>query len=165
MDKSKAQALDEVQEMLKEKGFEIVSTDFDRPWGGFFVIDESQAREFIDAFFVGSRFGTLVGSLKVSPKFLVVQPGKRLSWQYHLRRSEVWRIFKGSVGVVRSDNDEPGEMVTATEGEQVVLKQGERHRLVGLDDFAVVAEIWQHSLVDEMSNEDDIVRLQDDFGR
>jgi hypothetical protein len=39
-----------------------------------------------------------------------------------------------------------------------------RHRLIGLDDFGVVAEIWQHT--DAIpSDEEDIIRVQDDFGR
>ena len=33
---------------LIQQGFELVSTDFDRPWGGFFVIDENQAQKFAD---------------------------------------------------------------------------------------------------------------------
>ena len=42
--------------------------------------------------------------------------------------------------------------------------QGVRHRLIGLDDYAVVAEIWQHT--DKIpSDEEDIIRVQDDFGR
>ena len=49
-------------------------------------------------------------------------------------------------------------------GDQIKLRQGERHRLVGLADYGVVAEIWQHT--DEIpSNEDDIIRVQDDFNR
>jgi mannose-6-phosphate isomerase len=50
-------------------------------------------------------------------------------------------------------------------GETITLKQGERHRLIGLDDWGIVAEIWVHTDVNNPSNEDDIVRLQDDFGR
>ena len=56
-------------------------------------------------------------------------------------------------------------MLTLNEGDQVKLKQGERHRLVGLKDQALVAEIWQHIEPNNPSNEDDIIRLQDDFGR
>ena len=48
-------------------------------------------------------------------------------------------------------------------GDQIKLSQGERHRLVGLADYGVVAEIWQHT--DEVpSNEEDIIRVQDDYG-
>jgi len=37
--------------------------------------------------------------------------------------------------------------------------------LVGLDADAIIAEIWQHTDAANPSNEDDIVRVQDDFGR
>ena len=50
-------------------------------------------------------------------------------------------------------------------GEQIVLKQGERLRLIVLNETSVVAEIWQHTCANHPSNEDDIIRLQDDFGR
>ena len=48
---------------------------------------------------------------------------------------------------------------------KVKLKQGERHRLIGMNGWGVVAEIWQHTDPASPSDEDDIVRLQDDFGR
>ena len=50
-------------------------------------------------------------------------------------------------------------------GDTITLQQGERHRLIGLDEFAVIAEIWQHTDANHLSDEDDIVRVQDDFGR
>ena len=52
-----------------------------------------------------------------------------------------------------------------TEEDQIILKQRERHRLIGLDDYSVVAEIWQHTDPNNPSDEDDIIRVQDDFGR
>ena len=50
-------------------------------------------------------------------------------------------------------------------GDQIKLKKGERHRLIGLNDFAVLAEIWQHTDSNNPSDENDIVRLSDDYGR
>jgi mannose-6-phosphate isomerase len=50
-------------------------------------------------------------------------------------------------------------------GDIVQLKQGERHRLIGTSQWGIVAEIWQHTNAQHPSDEDDIVRLQDDFGR
>ena len=50
-------------------------------------------------------------------------------------------------------------------GNIIQLKQGERHRLIGLDGWGIVAEIWRHTDASNPSNEDDIIRLQDDFGR
>jgi len=49
--------------------------------------------------------------------------------------------------------------------DKIKLQQGERHRLIGLAVWGVVAEIWQHTDASDPSDEDDIVRLQDDFGR
>jgi mannose-6-phosphate isomerase len=50
-------------------------------------------------------------------------------------------------------------------GQVINLKCGERHRLVGTNGFGIVAEIWQHTDKNNPSDEDDIVRVQDDFGR
>jgi len=50
-------------------------------------------------------------------------------------------------------------------GSIVELAQGERHRLVGVDEWGVIAEIWKHTDPTNPSDESDIVRVQDDFGR
>ncbi len=155
----------EIENGLIEKGIKIANRDFDRPWGGFFVIDEEQAQYFADLYFDGIDVDTLRKGGKLSPKVLVVAPQQRLSWQYHHRRAEIWQVIKGTVGIVRSNDDTEGELVSYTEGQQVVLKQGERHRLIGLDGWGVVAEIWQHTNPANPSDEDDIVRVQDDYRR
>ena len=56
-------------------------------------------------------------------------------------------------------------MKVYNEGDQIILQQGERHRLIGLDDYCVVAEIWQYTDADNPSDEEYIIRVQDDFGR
>ena len=150
---------------LEANQFEIVSKDHNRPWGGFFVIAEEQAQAFANRYFEGLEVSSLKISGKLSPKILVVAPGKRLSWQYHHRRAEIWRVIQGQVGVKRSPNDTEGELEILNVGDTITLQQGERHRLVGLDEYAVIAEIWQHTDANHPSDEDDIVRLQDDFGR
>jgi len=150
---------------LVENNFRIIKKDQERPWGGFFVIDEDQASAFVEYFFPSEDKDVLLSQNKLSPKILIVQPSKRLSWQYHFRRAELWKVIGGKVGIVTSDNDEENELNTFTVGSLIKLQQGERHRLIGLDNWGVVAEIWQHTHADNPSNEDDIVRLQDDFGR
>ena len=155
-------------ELIKEIesfGFSIVSHDFERPWGGFLVIKESQAQDFSNKFFKGLDVNTLKIGGKLSPKMLIVKPNARLSWQYHNRRAEIWQVYKGAAGIIRSDTDSENEMEVYSEGDQIILKQGERHRLIGLDDYSVVAEIWQHTDKNNPSDEDDIIRVQDDFGR
>jgi mannose-6-phosphate isomerase len=154
-----------IEETIKSFGFIIKAKDYERPWGGFLVIDEGQAQEFSNKFFKGLDVNTLKIGGKLSPKILIVKPGARLSWQYHNRRAAIWQVYKGSAGIIRSDTDVENEMKVYNEGNQIVLKKGERHRLIGLDYYCVVAEIWQHTDADHPSDEDDIIRVQDDFGR
>ncbi|NOT76314.1 MAG: phosphoheptose isomerase [Cyclobacteriaceae bacterium] len=155
----------EVEHFLNGCNLKIDTKDTQRPWGGFFVMDESEAAEFGKLFFPEIDLSTLRISGKLSPKILVVAPEKRLSWQYHHRRAEIWRVISGKVGVVTSLTDVEGEKKELKEGELIRLMQGQRHRLIGLSDWGVVAEIWQHTDLHQPSNEDDIIRLQDDFGR
>ncbi|MDQ3394224.1 MAG: phosphoheptose isomerase [Bacteroidota bacterium] len=155
----------EVEAKLKSNGFSIEKQDRERPWGGFFVLKEDQAQEFANKYFDGMSIETLKISGKLSPKILVVAPGKRLSWQYHHRRAEIWKVLQGKIGVVTSNTDEEGALKTYEPGKFITLKQGERHRLIGLQEWGVLAEIWQHTDSANPSDEDDIVRVQDDFGR
>lgn len=162
---SKANVFSKVENFLLEKGFAITNIDMNRPWGGFFVIDESQASKFKREFFqdVAEESGADVG--KLSPKILIVEGNKRLSWQYHHRRSEIWKVIGGVAGVKRSDNNDEGHLETKKVNDLISLKKGERHRLIGLDSWGIIAEIWQHTDLDHPSDEEDIVRVQDDFGR
>jgi len=157
--------LHEIENEISNMGFEIISKDFNRPWGGFLVINEKQAQEFSDKFFESINVQSLKIGGKLSPKILIVKPHSKLSWQYHHRRAEIWRVYKGKVGVSRSMNDKQNPKIILNEKDQIKLKQGERHRLIGLDDYAVISEIWQHTDPENPSNEDDIVRISDDYGR
>ncbi len=157
--------LNEVENEIRGFGFEIIKKDFERPWGGFLVINEEQEQKFINQFFVGIDIENLKISGKLSPKILVVKPNSKLSWQYHHRRSEIWRVYKGEVGLSRSFDDNQKPLKKLITGDQIKLKKGERHRLIGLTDYAVLAEIWQHTDPNNPSDENDIVRLSDDYGR
>ncbi|MBU3713748.1 MAG: phosphoheptose isomerase [Ferruginibacter sp.] len=154
----------EIENYLKESQLSIHNVDASRPWGGFFVIEESDAVKFIDLFFPTLDKSALLKG-KLSPKILLVAPGKKLSWQYHFRRAEIWKLIRGEAGVVRSETDEEKELYQLSVNEIIQLKQGERHRLVGLNDWGIISEIWMHTDANHPSDEDDIVRLQDDFGR
>jgi mannose-6-phosphate isomerase-like protein (cupin superfamily) len=153
-----------IKSELHALGFEVTDQDLNRPWGAFFYIKESQAQAFSDHFFGGIDVNTLKIDGKLSPKILMVKPNVKLSWQYHNRRAEIWQVYKGTVGVVQSPTDIETPMEIYKPGDQITLEQGMRHRLVGLDCYGVVAEIWQHT--DAVpSDEEDIIRVQDDFGR
>lgn len=108
----------------------------ERPWGSYEV---------------------LVDAADHKVKQILVKPGKRLSLQKHARRSEHWFVVRGS-GVVTL-NDAP---VAVEPGTAVDIGLGATHRIenTGTDDLVFV-EV-QHG---DYFGEDDIVRLEDDFGR
>ncbi|MEO6814814.1 MAG: hypothetical protein ABI172_12855 [Ginsengibacter sp.] len=164
-DAGKQKVFNEVKLFLEKNDFKIIDCDESRPWGGFYVIDEHQSKKFINLFFSDVSEANQSSIGKISPKILIVESGKRLSWQYHHRRSEVWKVIAGEAAVVISDTDEPTPLQTKIKGDVIILKQGERHRLIGTNQWGIIAEIWQHTDIDYPSNEEDIVRVQDDFGR
>lgn len=158
--------LQSIEATLEARGFRIASKEWQKPWGGFFVIDEQQAAKFQDHFFGEVRLSADEQRQKLSPKILVVEAGKRLSWQYHFRRAEIWKLVGGVAGIVRSRTDEEAIVQPLKLGATVRMEKGERHRLVGVPEgWGIVAEIWIHTDPQYPSDESDIVRLQDDFGR
>jgi mannose-6-phosphate isomerase-like protein (cupin superfamily) len=108
----------------------------ERPWGSFQVLDEADG-------------------YKV--KRIVVLPGKRLSYQRHAKRSEHWIVVAGT-GKVTLD----GRELVVGMGETVDVPVGAAHRIENPGNHNLVfIEIQRGSYL----GEDDIVRLQDDFGR
>jgi mannose-6-phosphate isomerase len=113
------------------------SPRFDRrPWGTFTVLDE------------GDDF-------KV--KRIEVLPGKRLSYQKHAQRAEHWVVVKGTATVTIDDRD-----VVVEAGEAIDIALGAAHRVenAGTEPLVLI-EVQRGNYL----GEDDIVRLQDDFGR
>lgn len=107
-----------------------------RPWGTFTVLDE------------GDNF-------KV--KRIEVLPGKRLSYQKHSQRAEHWVVVQGTARVTLDDRN---HIVSA--GEAIDIAIGSAHRVENPgDELLVFIEVQRGNYL----GEDDIVRLQDDFGR
>ena len=107
-----------------------------RPWGTFTVLDEA------DGFKV---------------KRIEVLPGKRLSYQKHAQRAEHWVVVEG-VAKVTLD----GEDIIVNAGEAIDIAIGAAHRVENPGNKTLVfIEVQRGSYL----GEDDIVRLQDDFGR
>ena len=75
-----------IREEIESLGFNVIDYDFNRPWGGFLLIDESQSKDFIHTF-ISKENLKIEGRL--SPKILIVNPDSRLSWQFHYRRKEI----------------------------------------------------------------------------
>jgi mannose-6-phosphate isomerase-like protein (cupin superfamily) len=154
-----------IEGQLGKANLGIVASDKTRPWGGFFVINENHTEAFIKLFFPELKLADIKLGNKLSPKILIVEKNKRLSWQYHHRRAELWKLSGGTAGIVMSETDVEGSVQSLVLGSIVKLKQGQRHRLIGLDGWGIIAEIWQHTDDNHPSDENDIVRVQDDFGR
>ena len=165
----KTQLFAEIIQSAQGAGYTIADTDSDRPWGGFVRFDYADGDKFVEEFFphidpTTARLGDPQAEL--SPKILLVSPEQRLSWQVHERRAERW-VFLSKGGYFKStDPDSPGKLVLADTGDEVQFEAGECHRLVGAPDaITLVAEIWQHTNPEHLSDEADITRLQDDYQR
>ncbi|MFN0122100.1 MAG: phosphomannose isomerase type II C-terminal cupin domain [Blastocatellia bacterium] len=107
-----------------------------RPWGSFTVLDDGPA-------------------WKV--KRIEVLPGKRLSYQKHARRAEHWMVVSGVAHVTLDGRD-----ILLTASETVDIPTGAAHRIENPGDETLVFIEIQHG---SYFGEDDIVRLQDDYGR
>jgi len=164
----KADIVDGIIRDIKAAEYTIAEINAEKPWGAYIRIANEDADRFVEEFFPGltpeeARLG--VEGAELSPKILLVSPRQRLSWQYHNRRAERWRFLTAGA-YKRSETDEEGDVIPATAGDVVQFAKGERHRLIGIDArYAIVAEIWQHVELGQPSNEDDIVRVSDDYNR
>ncbi len=155
----------DVEKLLFDNKLNYISKDLDRPWGGFYVINETLSKDFFNIFFKTSNLKKVDFKSKLSPKILIINANKRLSWQYHNRRSEIWSVIKGDIMISKSENNNEGDLIKLKTNDQIEIGNKIRHRIIGTDDYALVAEIWIHNDKNNPSDENDIIRLQDDFNR
>lgn len=138
--------IDLVDKWRYDLGFFAEEINADKPWGAYWKIRESQVEQFMYYFFPKMLEKPAVYGEKLSPKLLLVEPGQQLSWQYHDRRAENWKVVAGDVGIKMSMSDiEPAKMEIYRTGGEVKIGQSVRHRLVGLKEWGLVAEIWTHT--------------------
>ena len=90
-------------------------------------------------------------------KEIIVNPGQRLSYQYHNHRQEQWTITKGNLTIVLDD-----EKVFRKAGESISIPLGAKHRAWNETDEPVTFIEVQTG---EFFYESDIVRLEDDYKR
>ena len=90
-------------------------------------------------------------------KRLIVEPGSRLSLQRHLHRAEHWVVTRGTALVHLG-----GEEITLHENESVFVSVGVPHRITNVG--RIPLEILEVQIGPYLG-EDDIIRLEDDFGR
>jgi len=156
----KRPAVEDVDCWLSEIGLEAEEVNVEKPWGAYWKIKQEQTEYFLELFFSDIKDLSEIKKRFLSSKILLVGFDRRLSWKYHNRRAEEWKVVSGQVGVERSDTDiEPKEEILYEAGDRISLKQGERHRLAGRNGWGLVAEIWIHSDINNLSDEKDVVRV------
>ena len=107
-----------------------------RPWGRYEILAEGD-------------------SYKV--KTIWVNPGKRLSYQRHEKRAEHWFIIAGDARItLNGDNFEMGA------GDSIDIEIGDLHRI---ENIGTVDVIFIEVQTGTYFGEDDIERIEDDFGR
>lgn len=111
----------------------------ERPWGNYTTVDEA-----------GEERGYKV-------KRIEVLPGKRLSYQKHAHRAEHWFIVQGTARVTLEGQDH-----TLAAGQYIDIPIGAAHRI---ENPGAEKMIFIEVQRGDYLGEDDIVRLQDDYGR
>ncbi len=109
----------------------------ERPWGSFTVIDEGE-------------------NYKV--KRIEVLPGKRLSYQRHSRRAEHWFVVRGTAKVTLN-----GSQIIVKAGGSLDIATGDEHRVENPNESELL--VFIETQTGDYFGEDDIIRLEDDFGR
>lgn len=135
---SSSQKVKAVVEKLKQRRSPLtdVPQTVSRPWGTYSVLDDNE---------------------RYKIKRIVVKPGKRLSLQKHLHRSEHWVVVSGTATCTVGD-----KTFYVRSNESTYIPMGELHRLQNEGKLPLVIVEVQ---VGEYTGEDDIIRLQDDFKR
>lgn len=155
------------QEYIAAKGYTLADVDELKPWGAYYRLADGHAEQFVNEYFPERTVEQLGKGGSLSPKFLIFEPGKKLSLQYHNRRAEIWRVISGTLIAAVSETDEEGEWKEYKAGEELAYGANIRHRAGAPEggEWVVVAEIWQHTDPGNPTDEQDIIRLADDFGR
>ena len=108
----------------------------ERPWGKYFVLADEPHYKL---------------------KRIEVNPGQKLSYQFHYKRQEQWTIIEGNATIVLD-----GEEIPLAYGQSIFIPLGAKHRIMNLSDKPVVfIEVQTGTYF----GEDDIVRLEDEYDR
>ncbi len=103
------------------------------------------------------RYIVLADTPNYKLKRIEVEPGQRLSYQYHKFREEHWTVVQGQATVVLD-----GDTYTVSYGQSIAIPLGSKHRIINeSQELLVFIEVQTGSYF----GEDDIIRLQDDYNR
>jgi mannose-6-phosphate isomerase len=102
-------------------------------------------------------YEVLLNSPECKVKRITVDPGQKLSYQYHFHRSENWTVVKGELTIILDD-----EKIFRKVGESIKIPQGAKHRAWNeTDEIVQFIEVQTGTYF----GEEDIVRVQDDYNR
>ena len=152
-------------------GLTLAEVNGAKPWGGYLRFTQDSLAAFRSAYWGDVEVKLPDDETSVDPKVLLVAPQQMLSLQWHRRRAELWRVIDGPVRIIvgSSWNDLKKNLKDRKQvfdtGEAIYIPQRQWHRLIGLGGWGRVAEIWQHTDPHHPSDEDDIVRQHDIYGR
>lgn len=107
-----------------------------RPWGQFWVLADTDTHKV---------------------KRIEVNPGGRLSYQFHYKRSEVWTVVQG-IATVTID----GETKDYEQNQVIQIPLGAKHRVAN---NGTVALVFVEVQLGTYFGEDDIIRIEDDYER
>src|SRR5690554_799527 len=107
-----------------------------RPWGSYFVLEDAETHKV---------------------KRIEVNPGGRLSYQYHFKRSEVWTMVKGKALVTLN-----GKPISLKPGDVIEIPKEAKHRIENPGEEPL---IFIEVQLGTYFGEDDIVRIEDDYQR
>lgn len=103
------------------------------------------------------EFENLLDSDLCKVKIITIKPGEAPSYQYHFKRSEVWTIVQGN-GQLKLNDD----IINVSEGRTYYIEKEDKHQIknTGTEDL-----IFIEIQLGEYFGEDDIVRIEDNYGR
>lgn len=136
--RGESQKVKEIVQHIKKRGNHLHDTHLKvhRPWGTYTTLEQSDGYKI---------------------KKIVVKPGKRLSLQKHYHRNEHWIVVSGTAKVTVEEE----EKLVRT-NESTYINMGYLHRL---ENPGKVDLVLIEAQVGEYLEEDDIVRIQDDYAR
>ena len=103
-------------------------------------------------------FENLLDTEYCKVKRIIVKPGQRLSYQYHHKRSECWVIVQGWAAITLDD-----KFLSYKTGDVVEIPVGMKHRV--MNNHIKEDLIFIETQTGTYFGEDDIVRIEDDYGR
>ena len=119
-----------------ERAINVADTNSDRPWGRYEVLSSSAIHQV---------------------KNVYVLPGKRLSYQRHQQRAEHWFIVTGDARITLD-----GDSFEMSAGDSIDIEIGVAHRI---ENIGTTELLFTEVQTGTYFGEDDIERLEDDFGR